>query len=239
MYEDLYLQNEDLLKRLARRWAPRCDHDRAVSVEDLTQAGFFGLVKAAETFDENAGRSWAGWAGWFIRKEFERALCLREGKATRAHTGALALDAPVKEDSEDGATFSDLLPDESLPEIDADLLTDDLKSSVQKALEQLEDQRGRQIVQGCDLDGKPFRVIAAELGVSAERVRQLRNRAHSALKSDKRLRAYAERLTLDDLTRFYAHKGVAAFHRDNTSVTEAAALWRIEHQKNAINAGAC
>ena len=40
---------------------------------------------------------------------------------------------------------------------------------------------------------------------------------------------------LDERTRFHAHKGVEAFNRDWTSVTEAAALWRIEQQALETN----
>lgn len=233
MYEDLYQQNKGLLHAMARRWAVSCKHDRAVSVEDLAQAGFFGLVKAAETFDEAAGKSWACWASWFIRREFERALSLWNGKPTRPHFGALPLDAPLSSDDEEGGAFIDQLPDESLPDIDAGALNDDLKNSLRAALEQLRDPRGRQIVQCCDLDRRPFTTAADALGISVERVRQIRNKALKALRKDEGLRAHAERLTLDDLTRFHAHKGVAAFNRDLTSVTEGAALWRIQQRRKS------
>ena len=83
MYEKLYEENKGLLRMMARRYARVCALDRAVSVEDLMQAGFVGLMRAAATFDPEAGKSWAGWARWHIRMEFESALGLRHGRFRR------------------------------------------------------------------------------------------------------------------------------------------------------------
>ena len=49
MYEALYEQNKGLLHTMAQRYAEACERDRAVSVEDLMQAGFLGLVEAARS----------------------------------------------------------------------------------------------------------------------------------------------------------------------------------------------
>ena len=62
MYEALYEQNRGLLVMMARQYAGACEMDRAVSEEDLVQAGFLALVRAAKTFDRAGGRSWASWA---------------------------------------------------------------------------------------------------------------------------------------------------------------------------------
>lgn len=231
MYEELYEQNWRLLYHLAKRWADHCERDPAVSVEDLAQAGFFGLIKAAETFDESAGKAWVGWAAWHVYREFETALGLREGKPTRAHTGALALDAPVSVDDAEGMTFLDTLPDDSLPDIDTGALLEDLQKCVREAVGRLRHERQRRAVQMCDLEGKPLREAAEGFGVSIERVRTLRSDAYKQLKQDKQLRALADDpARLDELTRFHAHKGVKAFERDWTSTTEGAALWRIEQR---------
>ena len=79
MYESLYAQNKGLLVMLARDYARACELDRAVSEEDLIQAGFLALVRAKRTYDPSGGRSWASWASWHIRREYENALCLRAG----------------------------------------------------------------------------------------------------------------------------------------------------------------
>lgn len=229
MFEELYRQNRGLLWTLANRWREACERDRAVSVDDLAQAGFFGLVKAAQSFDPTAGKSWASWAGWYIVREFEYALCLRDGKPTRPHTSAAALDAPLSEDSAEGATLGDLLADETLPEIDAGPLLDELRQTVRGAVERLEKGQ-RDVVQASGLEGKTYGQTAEALGIGVEQVRSLRQKAFTQLRRDRKLRALADE-QLDEMTRFHAHKGLTAFERDWTSVTEGAALWRIEQRQ--------
>ena len=59
--------------------------------------------------------------------------------------------------------------------------------------------------------------------------------ALSNLSRDIHLRALAD---IDDRTRFYARKGVGAFMSDRTSVTERAALWRIEQREELMRKAA-
>lgn len=230
MYEELYAQNRGLLITLANRWREACERDRAVSVEDLAQAGFFGLVKAAQTFDEAAGKSWSSWAAWYIQREFENALYLRDGKFTRPHTFAAALDAPLSEDSAEGLTLGDMLADENAPDIDAGVILDELRQTVRESVEQIREDGPRRAVQLCDLGGRTNRQTAEVLGVTEGQACALRRKAHGILRNNPRIMALASDFALDDMTRFYAHKGLAAFERDRTSVTEGAALWRIEQR---------
>ena len=225
MYEELYGQNRGLLEALARRYARACRLDRAVSVEDLAQAGFFGLVRAAETYDELLGKRWVDWAAWHIRHEFDRALGLRRGRFTQAHTGADTLDRPLGDEEAD--TALDLLADDSRPGPEEALLLEELRRGVREAVERLGDERQRRVVQLCRLEGRSYREAAEDLGISVRRAYRCWDGASVALARDRRLRALAG---LDERTRFHAHKGVAAFNRDWTSVTEGAALWRIEQR---------
>ena len=168
MYEDLYAQNNGLLISMARRYAGACAMDRAVSEEDLIQAGFLALVRAAQTYDPAGGKCWAGWAMWHIRRE------------------------------------------------------------VREAVDRLEDDGQRQVVRLCHLEARSYWEAAALMGADERQVRQTGQRARRWLARDWRLQRLVD---LDNRTRFHAHKGVAAFNRDWTSVTEVAALWRIEQRQ--------
>lgn len=225
MYEALYAQNRELLIALARRYRRICALDRAVSVEDLVQAGFFALVKAAKRYDPARGKSWTGWATWHILREYRRTLGLRDGRFTRADTGAVALDRPLPEPLGDAMTLKDLIVDDSLPEADAALLDEELRRGVRAAVARLPDPRQRRAMELCGLSGASFREAAARTGMTLSQVRRLYHLAGTRLSADRKLRAMAD---LDARTRFHAHKGVQAFERDWTSVTEGAALWRIE-----------
>lgn len=235
MYEQLYAQNRGLLHKLAQRWRDACERDRAVSVEDLEQASFFGLVKAAQTYDATAGKAWPSWAAWFIFREFESALCLRQGMAMQPHTGAFALDAPLPSEDADGATYGDMLEDESAPDAAAEAIRGEVCREVRAAVERLGDAEQRQVIRLHDLEGMSYIETAEALEISEGHVRTLRHSAHNALRKDKRLKALRDEEYLDDYTRFYAHKGVAAFERDLTSVTEGAALWRVEQRERLQN----
>ena len=75
--ETLYLENRRLLYHLARQYLPVLETRGDVDLDDLTQAGFFGLTEAEKTWRSQGGKSWAGWAAWYARREMEKALGVR------------------------------------------------------------------------------------------------------------------------------------------------------------------
>lgn len=229
MYEDLYEQNKAMLWANARRFRGYCEKDRAVSVEDLVQSGFIGLVEAAKTFDPESGRPWPFHAKWYVIREIYKALGLRgDGEYSRADPGAVSLDNHLTEGDADSATLGDLLADESLPASDEALLQDELRTSVRDAVAQLTDPRQRRIAELYMIQGQSLAEVADDVGISTAKVLQLYGRALANLARDIRLQALAD---LDDRTRFYKKKGIRSFNADRTSVTEEQALWRIEQRE--------
>lgn len=233
MYEDLYAENKGLLYYIARRYSKACLCDRAVSVEDLVQAGFFGLVQAQKTFNSQAG-NWASWAAHYITKEIYKALGLRDGKSVKAHWRALPLDAPLNTDDPDGLTGADVLIDGSLPEIDEAAIQDDIRRCVRRAVERMENDQQRLVIQLCGLEAQPYTTAAGRLGVSVERVRQIRKKALEHLRKDKDLQEIAD---VDKQTPYYWHIGLTAFKTTHTSATEKTVLWRekmLQHQADTL-----
>ena len=210
MYEALYEQNKGLLHTMAQRYADACERDRAVSVEDLTQAGFVALMRAADTYDPGAGKGWAGWARWHIQMEYCRALGLRRGHFTRPHTGAAALDKPLSADDTDGVTAGDMLADETLPGADEALLRDELCQGVRAAVGRLKSTGQRRVVELCKLEGLSYQQAAERLGVSVGQAYQLFFRASNNLARDPRLRALAG---LGERSKTAARRGSKAFRR--------------------------
>lgn len=226
MYEALYSENKGLLQAIARRYAWACEYDRAVSVEDLVQAGFFGLISAAQGYNAGKG-SWAHYAGWYIAREIYKALGFCNGRK-KAHTGALSLDAPLVAGDPDGMTGLDALEDKSLPDPNDGIVLGQIAAFVRQAVERLESDQQRTVIKICALDGKPYEAAAEALGVSTERVRQIRQAALRSLRKDKTLR----RNTREDIelrVPYYARVSVTAFQNTRTSVTEKAALWHMDH----------
>lgn len=228
MYEALYEQNKGLLHTMAQRYADACERDRAVTVEDLMQAGFLGLVEAAETYRDDCGKTWVSWAVWHVRREIDAALGTWRGRTRRLDPEADALDRPLGRRNGEVLTLGGALPDERTPGPEEAALLEELQREVSEAVDRLGDEGQRRAVRLCRLEGYSCREAAAEMGLTPGRVRRLCDRGTAGLARDRRLRAMAD---LDDRTRFHAHKGVAAFNRDWTSVTEGAALWRIEQEE--------
>ena len=195
--------------------------DTAVDVDDLIQAGYMGLVEAERTYDASKGKSWAGWAAWHVKNAMAVAVGIK-GTRERAHLHAVSLDAPLS-DEEGAASLLDTLADESIPDASTRLVEAERAATVRAAVDRLAGDR-REVVRRHDLDGMSYAKTGEGMGISAEAVRGIRVKALRDLRRDWKLRRL-----LDEETRFYQHKGVSAFNTDWTSVTEAAALWRIEH----------
>ena len=232
MYEELYQENRGLLQHMARKYATACQYDRAVTVEDLIQAGFFGLVRAAETFNPSEDhKGWASWAAWSIAGEISKALGLRDGKPTKAHTGALSLDAPLSADDPEGTTAMDMLEDSTLPDPVEELTRKDVQRYVRQAIERMQDDQQRAVIQICAIDQQPYEAAAAALGVSVQSVRKIRSRALTRLRNDRKLRsdarAFLEELEL--LTPYFHHVGLESFASTNMSAVENAAFYQFDH----------
>ncbi|MEA4899562.1 MAG: sigma-70 family RNA polymerase sigma factor [Christensenellaceae bacterium] len=220
---ELYKRNTGLLVTIARRYY---GIDPMVSIDDLTQAGFFGLVAAVDAWEPERG-AWSNIAILHVKKAMCEVLGIRTTRK-RAHLDTISLDAPLP-GNEDG-TGMDLLTDESLPDSDMRVLKDEVALAIHAAVSSIPNPRQAEAIRLLHLekDEDACRV----LGCSRARVHQLEAKGMEVMRRDKRLRdlARAYNLDLDLNTRFHAHKGVAAFNVDWTSVTEAAALWRIEHE---------
>lgn len=225
MYEQLYEDNRRLIKYVARRYWKACERDRAVSLEDLEQAGFIGVVKADKTFDPTDKYTWGYWAARGIIREIYKALGYRDAHPTKAHTGAVSLDAPLPTDDPYGLTGLDLIEDRSLPDIDEGANLDDLRRVVREAVADLKNERQRELIEACTLGGKPYREAAEALGVSCARVGKIIHDGQRQLAKDKRIKALID---IELRVPYYKRRSLSKFRRTQTSDTEAAALWHME-----------
>ena len=64
----LYLQNTALIKKVALRYAG------VEELEDLIQESYFGLLKAAQLYDESLGFKFTSYAPYWIRNAIESYL---------------------------------------------------------------------------------------------------------------------------------------------------------------------
>lgn len=161
----LYLENAGLLVKLANRYRRACHLDRAVSREDLMQAGFLGLVRAQETWDENGGKSWTSWAAWHISDQMKQALGLRR-RYPPPWQGAHSLDAPPHPGAD--VPLRELLPDECRPN-EARLLAEERARALRAALDGLPAPLG-QVLRLKYLKSLSVAQTAAQLGIPPEQI---------------------------------------------------------------------
>lgn len=206
MHEQLYADNKAMLYHVANRYRWACEMDRAVSVDDLAQAGFFGLVRAEETYKPEQGKTWASWACRHIENEIVKVLGRHNRYNGKAHTSALSLDCPIDQSETDGATLGDMLPDDRTI-LDAGIMQSELRQAVREAIERIPDTRQRQAVK-MRLHGYNTETAARIASVSVKDMRNAYTYGTRKMAADKALRAYLE---IDLQTRFYANKGVNAF----------------------------
>lgn len=154
---------------------------------------------------------------YFLKRECRAALGLR-GRVRTEHYEAVPGSTPLGEDGD--GTLLDVLADDALPDADDGLLQDDVQREVYTAIDRLPDKVAGVIRSHC-LEGIPQGELAAQMGVSSERVRQIKCKGFAKLRKDPQLRR------LVDEACCWRYKGVRSFYRDRTSVTEMAALRRI------------
>lgn len=150
--------------------------------EDLMQAGWLGLHKAASRFDHGRGVKFATYAGFWIRAFIQRMI-LNDRRTVRVpvhqqHAArssgerfpldALSLDAPVNA-NEPGFTWLDMLRSEADPSEDA--VGSDLCQRVEAAVDSL-DEKNRRIIKGRFWGDYTLGEIGDDMGVSRERIRQ-------------------------------------------------------------------
>lgn len=234
----LYNENKGLLWHWARRYAGLCEQMPEIDVEDLAQAGFFGLIDALQTFNADAG-AWSTWASYHIRRHMMETLGLRSastsyrvtdehGHVRRRLYKIASLDSPAypSDDSCD-VSLADTVPDESLPDMEERAEALDTARVVREAVAALDSPEMQRSIVEYFFKSKTFKQIADEQGETVNTIRNLCNKGLRRLRQARSIRQLSD-TWIDRETRFHAHKGVTAFWSSGSSVVEDAVMWREE-----------
>lgn len=178
--------NLDLLELSAGYHAQRYP---SMDADDLRQAAYFGLARAAETWDPThaSGAAFRSWAFFGMKDYIQREIRATRStirvpkRATAPAPKVGSLDARRA----DGATFGDGLAqcDEDATPLDLAHQAD-LRERVAAALGKLRPNHALVVSLRFGLDGPPLllREIAARLSVSQERIRQIEHDAFKRLR---------------------------------------------------------
>lgn len=188
----LVADNTGLVWDVFRKAFPGLSADCLGEPDDVFQAGVIGLSLAAKRYDPERGIRFCTVACWWIRAEITKALDyaglvripqhLRMGEWAEPETvrllrSVVSLNKPLKgsrQDGDDTWTLGDTLAAPAAPERPEGL------EVVLEAMRRLP-PIDREVLEKTTLGGQTLRGLAGQMGLSKERVRQLKERARRRL----------------------------------------------------------
>ena len=170
--ERLVRDNEKLVQHQVNRYLRRYAV-RGMEREDLVSWGLMGLVQAARAWDPARG-AFSTVACTAIEWMLHRGT--RRERNAEGITVTISLDELVSAEETAGnqERFVDQLADEA--HIESDLLADETRTAVRSALEGLPPLE-RRLIERHFYDDVPIATLAAELGVSRQRLGERQRRA--------------------------------------------------------------
>lgn len=220
----LWEQVERLVRWHANRWASAGSEWAGVTAEDLYQSGYLGLVDAVKTYDPERGLQFAGWLGYYLKKEFITAL----GRRTSRQRGeplnyAISLDAPLKFDSDDTErTVADAIADPCDPydETTQKIYHAQLREALNHELDTLTPEL-RETVKRRYYLGQTLDTVADYMRTYKATAQQREKSALRQLRRSARLAKF-----IDERTNYFLHVSVGRFHSTHTSAVESLVLER-------------
>lgn len=226
MYEELLKENRGMLWRIANTYAGICRQKADVDLDDLVQAGFFGLVIAQKTYEASRG-TWYAWACKYVRCAMRETLGLRGKK----QIVTISFDMPVGgSDDPESENIIDLIADESAGGADDAIIHNELLQAVRGAVDDIRDPAAREAVKSVYLMDKTYKDAAADMGIAPAKLAALLRKGRDSLYNNRDLRGKLPEL--DEMTAFHMCKSVSAFMRDHTSAVEEAVIWRENNRRN-------
>jgi RNA polymerase sigma factor (sigma-70 family) len=212
--ETLWAANVGLVAHIAKKYMVVLERCSDCDFEDLMQAGFLGICRAAGEYDPGKGAPFSSYASFFLRKEMRRALGIRTSKRD-ASFSADSLDVPLFDDDNNETTLRDTLtaPEED----DIPIEREELQAAVRAAVSRMRNKTNRCAIEEYYWEGKTERQIAESSGVSCAAIGARLYNGYRELRRDITLRKWAVDYGVDNI---YRHKGVRAFKSSFTSVVE-------------------
>ena len=171
---------------------------QGLTLTDLIDEGNIGLIKAAERFDETRGFKFISYAVWWIRQSILQAIA-EQSRIVRLplnQVGSLnkvnheinkfehvSIDAPFG-DNDDNAMV-DVMSSGDDSRTDKQVDHESMAMELKQVLGQVLKERERQIVCACFGIGEPekgLEEIGDKMGLTRERVRQIREKSISKLR---------------------------------------------------------
>ena len=168
---------------------------QGVQLDDLISEGNIGMMAAAAKFDATKGTRFVSYAAPYVRRQIERAIEEQNGiykvprdadRQTRQNGHPMSVDAPLGGRS--NMSLLSVLENRDSPQADERVYSGAIENAIEFALLSLA-PRESQVVNrffGIDCEHETMAEIAEDMGLTRERVRQIRNRAIRRIKKNYR-----------------------------------------------------
>ncbi len=204
-----------------------------MSIDDLMQAGFFAMLKAAAAYDPNRGAAFSTVLVLWLKNAFAEEAGMR-GKKNDALKYCESLDAPAMEWSESDATEGDFISDDAAALAFVNIEYQDFlkyaQCTIAAALDTLSPKQ-RALLTERYINGKTFEESAAIAGFSGKQAaHEAAERALNKLRCGRYSKYLRQCLNFFEEYRCYedaAKGGNSGFYRYGISATEAAAILNI------------
>lgn len=216
---ELWEQVRRLVYLRARRVYAALGDDRIADLDDLMQAGFFGLLEAVKRFDPSSGLKFTSYLGTTLKTAFAEATGCRTEKQRRdPMRWANSLDEPLDAEDSGSDTRGDLVADpvNQMEEVDERLYREWQREAIARALNELPAEQA-QTLRLRYFEGMTQGRIAALDGVSPQLIHQRERKALRTLSRNRELREM--RRYVDTRTNFF---------RGGHDPVTANVLWREE-----------
>ena len=219
---EMFTQNIGLVQKFASVYS-KVNLDNAVDYDDLIQVGYFAVAQALKTYTPEKGK-FGSWMALYLKAAMRKAIGI-DGKERpeTANGGCLSLDEPISNDPDKEETLLDTL---AVPFADPDEIADQqqheetLCEVVHDAVGRLPDKM-QAVINGCDLGGNTLIEMANEMGLSKQRISQIRYAAIQRMRTDEALKVAFLGEAVERLEeKQYNNKGIGAFRHTNRSVVE-------------------
>ena len=152
---------------------------RGLSYSDLISEGNIGLIKAMDNFDGDKGFKLISYSVWWIKQSINEAIEKRNSMDTE--------DLPLYKIKEGYEEDEDLMEENDIEEETDSVTEDDIKTKIGSLMNFLSNKERNIITQYYGLDGekpKTLEEIGKELGISKERIRQIKQSSMNKLRSE-------------------------------------------------------
>ena len=196
----LWEVNKGLLHRLFWQWYDKnkpITDAAGLTLEDFDQEAIFAVQAAAKAYDPEKG-SFTTLLGYYVQNRIKKVVCGEHGRLITTEDGrevrisanplneCSSLDVRLDESDEGSSTKGETIEDpaatQAFQQAEDGVYTEELHTALETAMTQHLTEREAAVLRSRYYDEKSLRAVGVELGVQAERVRQIEVKAIRKMK---------------------------------------------------------